>query len=75
MATPLTRAQYLQTRAELRTLAAVAKNLPHEDMLAMIDQAVADGPVKSPGMWKEGHAQLVKDRELVSLVADLAKKV
>jgi hypothetical protein len=71
----LTRAQYLQVRAELRTLATVAKNLPHGDVLATIDQALAEGPAKNPKMWTEGGAQLQKDREFVAHIADFVKKV
>ena len=68
-APPLTRAQYLQVREKIRTLTAVAKNLPLGDFVAAIDRAEKAGPVQEPKMWTEGGAQLAKDRALAAALA------
>jgi hypothetical protein len=71
--TPLTRAQYLQIRAQIRTLTAAAKSLPLATFVATIEQAEKDGPVQNPKMWTEGAGQLAKDKVLANTVATLAK--
>ena len=69
----LTRAQYLQIRAQSRTFTAAAKGLPLATFAATIEQAEKDGPVKNPKMWTEGATQLTKDKVLVTALAAFAK--
>lgn len=70
----MTRAEYLQARANLQLVARLVREMPLADYLATIDAAVKAG-AQDPKMWVEGHAQLVVDRTLASALLALQKAI
>lgn len=69
----MTRAQYLQARGDMQLVATLVKEMPLDAFLATIDEAVKEGPARSPKMWAEGHEGLVAARKLASALAEFRR--
>lgn len=71
----MTRAQYVQLRANMNLIATLVREMPLADFLATNAQALQQGPAQQPKMWADGQPQLEKDQSLAAALVALQRAV